>query len=307
MQQTLPLTEQTNPDSVGLDDLSVRAAVQLMNREDQKVVAAVAQAEVEIAATVQAIIEAFESGGRLIYLGAGTSGRLGVLDASECPPTFGTAPEQVQGIIAGGLSALHQAAEGAEDVEAQAETDLAHLEPEDVLVGIAASGSTPYVRSGLRFAKAKGCATALVTCNPVPQDDAAIDHYIVLEVGPEVLTGSTRLKAGTATKMVLNMLTTLSMAHTGKVYDQYMVDLKVSNQKLQQRALRMVQELSAVSPERAQQLLDLCDGEVKTALYVQKRWPEKEITSAEVAAARTHLQQHRGKLRVALEAADGHA
>lgn len=302
MQQTLPLTEQTNPDSVGLDDLSVLAAVQLMNREDQKVVAAVAQAEEAIAETVQTIIKAFGSGGRLVYIGAGTSGRLGVLDASECPPTFGTDPEQVQGIIAGGLKALHQAAEGAEDIETQAEVDLAHLEPEDVLVGIAASGSTPYVRSGLRFAKTKGCATALVTCNPVPQDDKAIDHYIVLAVGPEVLTGSTRLKAGTATKMVLNMLSTLSMAHTGKVYDQYMVDLKVSNQKLQQRALRMVQALSEATPERAQQLLDACGGEVKTALYVQKRWPTGDIAAPEVAEARAQLQQHQGKLRSALEA-----
>lgn len=307
MQQTLPLTEQTNPDSVGLDDLSVLAAVQLMNREDQKVVAAVAQAETVIAETVQTIIKAFESGGRLIYIGAGTSGRLGVLDASECPPTFGTPSEQVQGIIAGGLSALHQAAEGAEDVEAQAETDLAHLEPEDVLVGIAASGSTPYVRNGLRFAKAKGCATALLTCNPVPQNDAAIDHYIVLAVGPEVLTGSTRLKAGTATKMVLNMLTTLSMAQTGKVYDQYMVDLKVSNHKLQKRALRMVQELGQATPERAQQLLDACNGEVKTSLYVQKRWPDSSLAPTAVAEARTQLQQHRGKLRVALEAVNGDA
>lgn len=307
MQQTLPLTEQTNPDSVGLDDLSVLAAVQLMNREDQKVVTAVARAEVVIAETVQTIIRAFESGGRLVYIGAGTSGRLGVLDASECPPTFGTPPEQVQGIIAGGLAALHQAAEGAEDVEAQAEADLAHLEPEDVLVGIAASGTTPYVRSGLRFAKTRGCATALLTCNPVPQDDLAIDHYLVLEVGPEVLTGSTRLKAGTATKMVLNMLTTLSLTHTGKVYDQYMVDLKVSNQKLQKRALRMIQELSGATPLRAQQLLDACEGEVKTALYVQKRWPEGDLTPADVAEARAQLQQHQGKLRAALEAVNGDA
>ena len=304
MQQLLPLTEQTNPESVGLDHLPLSAAVQLMNREDLKVVEAVAQAEPEIVATIQAIIQAFEQGGRLIYIGAGTSGRLGVLDASECPPTFGTAPEQVQGIIAGGLSALHQAAEGAEDVEAQAEQDLDHLEPEDVLVGIAASGSTPYVRSGLRFAKAKGCATALITCNPI-EPDLAIDHVMTLAVGPEVLTGSTRLKAGTATKMVLNMLTTLSLAQTGKVYDQYMVDLKVSNQKLQKRALRMVQELAEVDANRAKALLEACDGEVKTALYVHKRWPELSPESAHVAEARTQLQQHQGKLRTALEAAHG--
>lgn len=304
MQQPLPLTEQTNPESVGLDHLPLSAAVQLMNREDLKVVEAVAQAEPEIVATIQDIIRAFEQGGRLIYIGAGTSGRLGVLDASECPPTFGTAPEQVQGIIAGGLSALHQAAEGAEDVESQAEQDLDHLEPEDVLVGIAASGSTPYVRSGLRFAKAKGCATALITCNPI-ESDPAIDHVMTLLVGPEVLTGSTRLKAGTATKMVLNMLTTLSLAQTGKVYDQYMVDLKVSNQKLQKRALRMVQELAEVDTNRAKALLEACDGEVKTALYVHKRWPELSPDAAHVAKARTQLQQHQGKLRTALEAAHG--
>lgn len=304
MQQPLPLTEQTNPESVGLDHLPLSAAVQLMNREDLKVVEAVAQAEPEIVATIQDIIHSFEQGGRLIYIGAGTSGRLGVLDASECPPTFGTAPEQVQGIIAGGLSALHQAAEGAEDVESQAEQDLDHLEPEDVLVGIAASGSTPYVRSGLRFAKAKGCATALITCNPI-ESDPAIDHVMTLLVGPEVLTGSTRLKAGTATKMVLNMLTTLSLAQTGKVYDQYMVDLKVSNQKLQKRALRMVQELAEVDANRAKALLEACDGEVKTALYVHKRWPELSPDAAHVAEARTQLQQHQGKLRTALEAAHG--
>lgn len=305
MQEQLPLTEQTNPDSVGLDNLSINAAVRLMNQQDLKVVEAVAQAEPVIAETIQSIVTAFQQGGRLFYIGAGTSGRLGVLDASECPPTFGTPPAQVQGIIAGGLPALHQAAEGAEDVSQQAEVDLAHVEPEDVVVGIAASGSTPYVRSGLRFAKSRGCTTALLTCNPVPQDDTAIDHYIVLAVGPEVLTGSTRLKAGTATKMVLNMLTTLSMVQMGKVYDQYMVDLKVSNEKLQKRALRMVMQLAEAEASRAQELLALCDGEVKTALYLQKRWGDQVLSAEQVAEARAQLQQHQGKLRLALEVSHG--
>lgn len=305
MQEPLPLTEQTNPRSVGLDHLSLQAAVRLMNQEDLKVVEAVGQAEAAIADTIQSIVQAFQQGGRLLYIGAGTSGRLGVLDASECPPTFGTPPELVQGIIAGGLPALHQAAEGAEDVAAQAEVDLAHLTPVDVVVGIAASGTTPYVRSGLRFAKARGCATALLTCNPVPQNDPAIDHYMVLAVGPEVLTGSTRLKAGTATKMVLNMLTTLSMVQMGKVYDQYMVDLKVSNDKLQKRALRMVMQLAEVDTARAQFLLTLCTGEVKTALYLQKRWGDQTLDASHVSQARAQLQQHQGKLRLALEAAHG--
>ncbi len=302
MQEPLPLTEQANPASQGLDRLSLLDAVHMMNKEDQKVVNAVEAAAPRIAAAIEDVVNTFKGGGRLIYTGAGTSGRLGVLDASECPPTFGTPPEMVQGIIAGGLSALHSAAEGAEDVEAQAIEDLSHLRSEDMVVGIASSGTTPYVRSGIRHAKALGCRTALITCNVIPEDDSAIDHYLVLEVGPEVLTGSTRLKAGTATKMVLNMLTTLSMANIGKVYDQYMVDLKVSNQKLQKRAVRMLCQLGGASVARAEDLLGQTKGEVKTALYIQKRWPDEVISNLQVAEAREALKTYEGDLRNALEA-----
>lgn len=300
---SLPLTEQQNPLSAQLDTQSIAEIVALMNAEDLKVVEAVKRAQPSIVATIERIVRSFEAGGRLFYIGAGTSGRLGVLDASECPPTFRTPPDMVQGLIAGGPVALASAVEGAEDRPEAAEEDLKqrHLRREDMVVGIAASGHTPYVRAGLRYAHALGCATALLTCNDIPTDDAAVDEFMLLLVGPEVLSGSTRLKAGTATKMVLNMLTTVSMVQLGKVYDNLMVDVNISNAKLKRRARRIVQQLTSIDSDAdADVLLERAGGEVKTALLMQP-------TGLDADAARAALAEHGGHLRQALQAFQGGA
>lgn len=270
--------------------------VSLMIAEDRRIPDAVALAAPTIEATIERLVQTFRSGGRLFYLGAGTSGRLGVLDASECPPTFRVSPEMVQGIIAGGKGTLVRSVEGAEDIEADASRDLEQrsLAAGDMVIGIAASGQTPYVRAGLRYAKSLGCQTALLACTPVPQDDPAVDEFMILAVGPEILTGSTRLKAGTATKMVLNMLTTISMIRLGKVYDNLMVDVQISNQKLQQRALRMLQQLTELDLDATRSLLEAAQGEVKTALLMH-------LAALDYPTAQQALRQAEGHLRRALE------
>lgn len=297
MIQPLPLTEQQNPRSLGLDTLSVEQVVDLMHSEDYEVLKAIAEAKPAITATIQRAVSAFEQGGRLFYLGAGTSGRLGVLDAAECPPTFRTQPEMVQGLIAGGRQALEQAVEGAEDSESAGVNDLQQrqLSAQDIVVGIAASGHTPYVRAGLRYAKSLGAQTALIACNLIPTDDPAVDEYIILPVGPEVVSGSTRLKAGTATKLALNMISTISMIQLGKVYDNLMVDVRISNAKLQKRAQRIVSQLTGLEPEASASLLSEAQGEVKTALMMHKA----ELTYSD---AKARLQESQGRLRVALAA-----
>lgn len=294
---TLPLTEQQNPLSLKLDSCSIAEAVQLMHNEEQQVQRAVAEALPAISATIERVVSSFQQGGRLFYLGAGTSGRLGVLDASECPPTFRSDPELVQGLIAGGPRALQQAVEGAEDIESAALEDLQAkgLRAADMLVGIAASGHTPYVRAGLRYAKSLGCQTALIACNRIAQDDPAVDEYIVMPVGPEVVTGSTRLKAGTATKLALNMISTVSMVHMGKVYGNLMVDLQISNAKLKQRALRMLQQLTELDETAAEACLSAAQGEVKTAVLMHHKGLDYPEAKASLAAHGGHLRRALGE------------
>lgn len=280
-----------------IDSLSSLEIVQLMNAEDAQVAEAVAKQSAKIAQAIDAITDRLQRGGRLVYLGAGTSGRLGVLDASECPPTFSTSPELVIGVIAGGSAALTRSIEGAEDRPEDGAADLrrANLSADDALVGIASSGRTPYVIGGLSYAQSQGAFAIGLACNADSHLEAVSDLMITPIVGPEVITGSTRLKGGTATKMVLNMLTTGAMIRIGKTYGNLMVDLTASNTKLKDRSRRIVAELAKVESERAQQLLDRCSGEVKTAIVAHLR-----RLSAE--QARELLKRVDGHLRKALDA-----
>lgn len=290
-------TEGRNPASTNLDQLSALEIVRLMNAEDAAIPAAIAAVETQIADAIDLIACAFRGGGRLIYLGAGTSGRLGVLDAAECPPTFNSPPWQVVGLIAGGRTALVRAVEGAEDHEELGAGDLQKIEcaAGDVVVGIATSGRTPYVLGGLKYARALGCPVIGLSCNPSSALSPLCDVEIAPVVGPEVVTGSTRLKAGTATKLVLNMLTTGAMVRTGKTYGNLMVDLQVTNQKLADRSRRIVAELAGVGPEEAEALLARCGGDVKTAIVAQRH-------GLPAVAARQLLQQSQNQLRTALTA-----
>jgi N-acetylmuramic acid 6-phosphate etherase len=262
------LTEERNPLTTNIDTLPTLAMLTLINDEDQKVALAVRDELPNIAAAVDAISERMQRGGRLIYIGAGTSGRLGVLDASECPPTFGTPPELVVGLIAGGDVALTDAIEGAEDdriggARVTAELDVSE---NDSVVSIAASGRTPYAMGGLEEAKKRGALTVSIACNrPSPLEELA-EIAIAPIVGPEVVSGSTRLKAGTAQKMVLNMISTGVMIRLGKTYSNLMVDVQPTNVKLRQRARRIVAEAAGLSLEQATRILQDCDGEVKTAI-----------------------------------------
>ncbi len=268
------ITERRNPRTVAIDLASPQEIVDLINAEDRTVAEAVATQRVPIALAVEAAETALRSGGRLFYAGAGTSGRLGVLDASEIPPTFGASPELVQGIIAGGLAALTRAQEGAEDRPSGARDDLdaAGLRAGDVLVGIAASGTTPYVRAALAHAKTLGAKTVILACSPPPAEMLAVaDIQIVPVTGPEVVTGSTRMKAGTATKLVLNMISTGAMIRLGKTYGNLMVDLTATNDKLVDRSERIVVEVCGVTREAARALLADANGRVKLAIVMHKR------------------------------------
>jgi len=263
------LTERRNPRTTGIDEASALEIVDFMAAEDATVPVAVAGARRDIARTIDLIEAAFRQGGRLIYVGAGTSGRLGVLDASECPPTFGTDPELVQGIIAGGHAALTRSQEGAEDrVEGAVEDLEAHgVRAGDFVIGIAASGTTPYVHRALEYARTLPATTALVSCSPPPPEALDVVDILILPItGPEVVTGSTRMKAGTATKLVLNMITTGAMIRLGKTFGNLMVDLRASNDKLKDRSERILMEVCDVDRERARDLLDESDGVVKTAI-----------------------------------------
>lgn len=292
-------TEARNPASSQIDRLDSLQIVQLMNQQDTLIAAAVGTQAETIARSIDVIAERISQGGRLIYLGAGTSGRLGVLDASECPPTFNTPPEMVVGLIAGGLDALTRSIEGAEDHPETAQFDLeqVRLSAADVLVGIATSGRTPYVIAGLQYAKALGTATIGLTCNENSELAGIPDLLVAPIVGPEVISGSTRLKAGTATKMVLNMLTTGTMVRLGKTFENLMVDLRASNNKLTERTRRIVTILTGLETAAAQALLDDCDGELKTALVSQLR-------KTSPAEARQFLEKSGGHLRQALEETD---
>jgi N-acetylmuramic acid 6-phosphate etherase len=265
------LTERRNPRTAEIDLASPIEIVDLINAEDATVAAAVASQREPIARAVAQAEKTFRAGGRLFYVGAGTSGRLGVLDASECPPTYGTDPELVQGIIAGGPPALTRSQEGAEDrVESAVEDLTAHgVRQGDFVVGIAASGTTPYVRRALAYARSIGAATALVACSPPPRDALDSADIVILPItGPEVVTGSTRMKAGTATKLVLNTITTGAMIRLGKTFGNLMVDLRATNAKLQDRSERILMEVCAVSREAARELLSQGGGTVKTAIVM---------------------------------------
>jgi N-acetylmuramic acid 6-phosphate etherase len=259
-----------------------------MNAEDQEVPRAVATQRERIAEAISVAEQTFRAGGRLFYVGAGTSGRLGVLDASECPPTFGTDPEMVQGIIAGGTPALTSAQEGAEDDLERARVDLTArgVRAGDFVVGIAASGTTPYVRIALQHARSVGARTAIVACSPPPPEMLhEADIAIVAVTGPEVVTGSTRLKAGTATKLILNMITTGAMIRLGKTFGNLMVDLRATNVKLADRSERIVAEVSAVSREEARDLLTRAGGRVKVAIVMHALGVERDEAERRLADA----------------------
>jgi N-acetylmuramic acid 6-phosphate etherase len=292
------ITEGRNPASQNIDELSTEAMLRVINDEDKKVALAVEAIVPQIAAAVDAICAAFQSGGRLIYCGAGTSGRLGILDASECPPTFGTPREQVIGLIAGGHTAILQAVENAEDNREQGAQDLKdiHFSRHDVLVGIAASGRTPYVLGALAYANELGAITVSLTCNPGSAMSQVAAITLTPVVGPEVVTGSSRMKAGTAQKLVLNMLTTGSMIRSGKVYGNLMVDVEATNQKLVQRQVNIVMQATDCDEATASAALTACGGRCKTAIL---------MVLADLAAdeAKALLSQHQGFIRQALQAA----
>jgi N-acetylmuramic acid 6-phosphate etherase len=281
------ITERRNPRTANIDLASPHEIVDLMNAEDRSVADAVASQRDEIAQVIALTEDAFRRGGRLFYVGAGTSGRLGILDASECPPTFGSDPEMVQGIIAGGFPAILRAQEGAEDSPAggAATMDEHDVNERDVVVGVAASGTTPFVHGALARARERRARTAFVACTPLaPHLLANVDVAIITIVGPEVVTGSTRLKAGTATKMVLNMITTGAMICIGKTHGNLMVDLRATNAKLVDRSERIVAEVCGVSREEARALLVDADKSVKTAIVMQKLGVDRERALQALAA-----------------------
>ena len=290
------ITEQRNPNSMHVDSLSALEIVQLMNQEDKQVPLAIEKCLPQIAQAVECIVAAFQQGGRLVYIGAGTSGRLGVLDASECPPTFGVSPEMVKGIIAGGERALRHPIEGAEDSKAQAVVDLQTIQfsSKDVLVGIAASGRTPYVIGALEYAKSLGSVTVSIASNPNSAMANIVDIAIDTVVGSEVLTGSSRLKSGTAQKLVLNMLTTASMILMGKCYQNLMVDVQASNEKLKARAIRIVMQATDCDKALAEETLKQADQNAKLAIMMI-------LSGLERAQAEALLEKHQGKLQLALK------
>jgi N-acetylmuramic acid 6-phosphate etherase len=286
------LTEQRNPRTLRIAQMSTLEIVDLINAEDRLVAAAVSDERLRIARAIDLVVEAFRSGGRLFYVGAGTSGRLGVLDASEMPPTYRTEPEMVQGVIAGGLEALVNAQEGAEDhpEDGARAMDERVVDHRDFVLGIAASGTTPFVHGALARARERGAKTGFLLCTwPTEALLAAHDVVIAPLVGPEVITGSTRMKAGTATKMVLNMISTAAMVKTGKVYGNLMVDLQVTCQKLQDRGERILMETLGVPREEAGRLLDAAGGHVKTAMAMQR-------LGVGVDEARRRLEEQGGSL-----------
>ncbi len=289
-------TEQPNPASCDLDRMSTEEVLRLINREDAGVAPAVAEVIPQITAAAEAIAECLVRGGRLFYVGAGTSGRLGVLDAAECPPTFGTDPQQIRGIIAGGYGALVRAIEGAEDDEAAGSRAMSRcsVNTRDFVMGVSASGVTPYVRAALQQARARGAKTGLLTCNPSPVTGSMVHYLIAPIVGPEVIAGSTRMKAGTATKLILNMLSTAAMVRLGKVHGNLMVDLTPGCRKLRERYRRALRKLADVGEEEADMLMQSAGNNLKTALLMKLRGLTRE-------QATERLSRSQGFLRKALE------
>lgn len=291
-------TEKRNCASMNLDQMSVREMIQLMNEEDQSVIVAIQQVLPKIEQVIEAVIATFQAGGRLIYVGAGTSGRLGILDAVECVPTFDIEPGQVIGLMAGGDTAIKSAVEGAEDSLTLAQEDLQaiQLSEHDFLIGLSASGSTPYVKSALAYAKECGVKTASIANNPSSDISALANIAIEVVTGPEVLTGSTRLKAGTAQKLVLNMISTASLIKTGKAYQNLMIDVQGTNQKLIDRSIRIISEATGLSYRQASEAYELA-GSVKLAIVMVLAKATKE-------EAEDLLVQSQGFVRQALELAD---
>ncbi len=290
-------TEQRNPSSMRIDTASTREILEIINTEDHLVPVAVRRELPWIAEAVELVVASLRQGGRLLYVGAGTSGRLGILDASECPPTFGTPAELVQGVIAGGPQAVFSSQEGAEDREEDGARDLdARLvQPADVVCGIAASQRTPYVIGAIKHARALGCPTLFVTCVPRSALTLDVDVAICPYVGPEVVMGSTRMKSGTAQKLVLNMITTAAMIRLGKVYENMMVDLQMTNAKLVERSKRTVMLVTDVDYAEASRLLDAAGGHVKTALVMH-------LAGISATDARNRLEQADGFVRLAISA-----
>lgn len=289
-------SEARNPDSWDIDLLSSLEIVKRINAEDQTVAKSITNCLEQVAAVADRIVEAFDAGGRLVYLGAGTSGRLGILDAVECPPTYSVPSSQVVALIAGGNGAVYKAVEGAEDNPQLAVDDLQSikLQPNDILVGIAASGRTPYVLGGLAYARSIGCFTAAISCNANAPVLSAADIGIGAVVGPEVVTGSTRMKAGTAQKLILNMLTTTAMIRSGKVYQNLMVDLHASNEKLVARAVRIVMQATDCAPETAREALKAADMSAKLAIL-------HILSGQNIEHCRQQLQQQHGFIRKVLQ------
>ncbi|MBD8065904.1 N-acetylmuramic acid 6-phosphate etherase [Devosia sp. PTR5] len=296
------VSEARNPDTLQIDLMSTQQILMAMNTEDRRVPEAVEQVLPQIAEAVDKTVEAFKAGGRLIYMGAGTSGRLGVLDASECPPTFGVPEGMVVGLIAGGDRALRHPIEGAEDDRSEGRKDLerVNLEARDVVVGIAVSGRTPYVIGGLDYARSVGATTVALSCNPGSAIAAMADIAISPVVGPEVLTGSTRLKSGTAQKLILNMLTTASMIRMGKSYENLMVDLSVSNEKLAARATRILVEVTGCSMDDAERYLSESRNNVKLALLMALTGLDRKSAEAALGRADGFLRRAAAEARPTL-------
>lgn len=290
------MTETMNPSTTNLDTMNSLEIVTAMNAEDTGVALAVKKVLPQIATTVDMVVKAFQQGGRLIYMGSGTSGRLGLLDAVECPPTFGTNPDMVIGLISGGSRAFVKAVEGAEDSEDFGEQDLKNLKitPNDIVIGIAASGRTPYVIAGLNYAHSIGCRTVAISCNANSQIAKYAAHSVEVVTGPEVVTGSTRLKAGTAQKMVLNMISTGAMVRMGKVYKNYMVDVQQTNAKLKVRAENIIMALTNAPREEARTVLDKANGSVKTAIVMI-------LLGVSAEKAEEQLEKSNGHVRKAIK------
>lgn len=286
-------TERRNEATFGLDEMSVKEACQKMNQEDQKVALAVEKELASIEKVVKATIAAFKKGGRLIYMGAGTSGRLGVLDAAECVPTFGVEPEMVIGLIAGGDKAMTVAVEGAEDSAELGANDLHELKlnENDMVVGIAASGRTPYVIGGLDYARQVGAATGTISCNKDAEISKHAQFPIEVDCGPEFLTGSTRLKSGTAQKLILNMISTISMIGIGKVYNNLMVDVKATNEKLVERSKRIIMQATEVDYQTAARFFTAADENVKLAIVMILTDSNKETAAEKLVAADGFVKQ----------------
>lgn len=289
------VTEARNSNSLNIDNLSTLEMMKVINNEDSKIAEAINKEIEHISNAVDAIHEALSNGGRLIYIGAGTSGRLGVLDASECMPTYGVSPDLIQGIIAGGKDAMFKAQEGAEDDMNLCIKDLQNINfnKKDILCGLTASGRTPYVIGGVNYAKQLGAKTVSVTCNPDSELSKLVDISIAPVVGPEVVAGSTRMKAGTAQKLVLNMLSTGAMIKSGKVYGNLMVDVQTTNKKLEERAINIVIESTGCSRERAIELIAICDKNVKLAIFM-------EIAGLPKNESLDILNKHNGHIRNAI-------